>query len=75
MARKLRLEYRGAIYHVTVRSNGRAKLFEDDKDRLYLLGRLEEAGERHGVRLYLCGSGSPIKSPFGLTTHCSIHKG
>ncbi len=53
MARSLRLEYEGAIYHVTVRSNGREDLFRDDKDRVYLLGRLKESGERHGVRVYL----------------------
>jgi len=47
------VEYRGAIYHVTVRSNGGSVLFKDDKDRWYLLGRIEEAGERHGVRVYL----------------------
>lgn len=53
MARQLRLEYEGAIYHVTVRSNGREDLFGDDKDRLYLISRLGESAERYGVRLYL----------------------
>lgn len=53
MARKLRVEYEGALYHVTVRSNGGASLFKDEKDRWYLLGRIDEARERHGVRVYL----------------------
>jgi REP element-mobilizing transposase RayT len=53
MARKLRVEYEGGLYHVTVRSNGGAPLFGDDKDRWYLLGRIAEARERHGVRVYL----------------------
>jgi REP element-mobilizing transposase RayT len=53
MARKLRVEYEGALYHVTVRSNGGAPLFAADKDRGYLLGRIDEARERHGVRVYL----------------------
>jgi hypothetical protein len=35
MARLLRVEYAGAIYHVTVRSNGGAKLYRDDRDREY----------------------------------------
>jgi putative transposase len=53
MARKLRIEYAGAIYHVTVRSNGEAALFVDDADRRYLLGRLGEAAKTHQVRIYL----------------------
>ena len=31
MARKLRLQYEGAIYHITARGNGRRKLFIDDE--------------------------------------------
>ena len=53
MARQLRLEYKGAIYHITVRSNGKDDLFEDDPDRVYLLGRLKESAEQHGVRVFL----------------------
>jgi hypothetical protein len=30
MARQLRVEYPGAIYHVTVRSNGKENLFKTD---------------------------------------------
>jgi putative transposase len=33
MARPLRLEYSGALYHITSRGNGRAKIFRSDKDR------------------------------------------
>jgi len=33
MARPLRLEYPGALYHVTSRGNGRADIFLDDADR------------------------------------------
>lgn len=53
MARQLRVEYPGAIYHVTVRSNGKEKLFLTDVDRKYLLARLGEGTERHRVRVYL----------------------
>ena len=53
MARQLRVEYEGAIYHITVRSNGQDELFVDDPDRVYLLGRLRESAEQHGVRVYL----------------------
>ena len=32
MARKLRLQYEGAIYHLTVRGNGRRRIFLDERD-------------------------------------------
>lgn len=41
MARPLRLEYEGALYHVTARGNARQSLYRDDTDRkrfLQLLG-------------------------------------
>lgn len=53
MARQLRVKYAGAIYHVTVRSNGDAALFGNDFDRRYLLGRIGEAVETYHVRVYL----------------------
>ncbi len=42
MARQLRLEFEGALYHVTARGNARGKIYLDDTDRklfLELLGR------------------------------------
>ncbi len=33
MPRKLRMEYEGAIYHVTNRGNRREKIFRDEADR------------------------------------------
>ncbi len=53
MARQLRLEFKGAIYHITVRSNGKEDLYEDDPDRAYLLRRLSESAVQHGVRVCL----------------------
>jgi REP element-mobilizing transposase RayT len=53
MARLLRVEYKGAIYHVTVRSNSGGKLYRDDKDREYWLYRLSESAEMHGVKMHL----------------------
>ncbi|MBU1858228.1 MAG: transposase [Verrucomicrobia bacterium] len=53
MARQLRVEYPGAIYHVTVRSNGQEVLFKTDGDRKYLLTRIGEVAERSQVRVYL----------------------
>ena len=33
MSRPLRIEYPGAVYHVTSRGNVRADIFDDDSDR------------------------------------------
>jgi REP element-mobilizing transposase RayT len=52
MARLLRLEYPGAIYHVTIRGNNRRELFADDEDRKRFLARLGEYREEYGVRVY-----------------------
>jgi len=42
MARKLRLEYEGAIYHVVNRGDRREAIFKDDKDRERFLETLGE---------------------------------
>lgn len=53
MARLLRVEYEGAIYHVTIRGNERRVIFEDDADRIRFIERLGERVKDFGVRLYL----------------------
>ena len=53
MARKLRLQYEGAIYHVTVRGNGRRRIFLEDANRERLLWRLAESCDLYEVRLYM----------------------
>jgi putative transposase len=48
MSRPLRLEFAGALYHVTARGNAREDIFRDDGDRtmfLDLLGR--EIAQQH----------------------------
>ena len=52
MARKLRIEYPGAMYHVTARGNDGQKIFETVADRRHLLELLVEGVERYEVRLY-----------------------
>jgi len=46
MARPLRIEYPGAVYHVTARGNARAAVFLDDDDRRRFLALLAETAER-----------------------------
>jgi REP element-mobilizing transposase RayT len=52
MARLARVEYEGAIYHVTIRGNNRRDLFGDDRDRLRFLERLEDEAQECAVRIY-----------------------
>jgi len=46
MARPLRIEYEGAVYHVTSRGNARQDIFLDDKDRADFLASLSHIVER-----------------------------
>ncbi|MGH7826698.1 MAG: transposase [Candidatus Binatia bacterium] len=52
MARKPRVEFEGAFYHVIVRGNQRQKIFRDDRDRLYYLKRVEHYRQRYGFIVY-----------------------
>ncbi|MCX6998301.1 MAG: transposase, partial [Kiritimatiellaeota bacterium] len=53
MSRALRLQFAGAIYHITVRGNGRQVIFGDDGDRRLLYSSIEKSVELGGVRIYL----------------------
>jgi REP element-mobilizing transposase RayT len=52
MSRPLRLEFEGALYHVTSRGDRREPIFEDDTDRLALLEVLEQGLERFDAVVY-----------------------
>jgi REP element-mobilizing transposase RayT len=45
MARPVRLEYEGAVYHVTSRGHERGRIFADDEDRIGYLGHLQRTVE------------------------------
>ena len=51
MARPLRIEFPGAMYHVIVRGNERKAVFRDDADREFYLGRVAHYREKFGFRL------------------------
>ena len=53
MARKLRVQFPRAIYHVTIRGVERRALFLDDRDRERFLSQLADGVELDGVRVYL----------------------
>jgi REP element-mobilizing transposase RayT len=46
MARPLRIEFPGAMYHVIARGNARAPIFLTDHDRRAFLAKLNDVGER-----------------------------
>ena len=52
MARPLRIEYPGAIYHVMARGNHRQDIVQDDHDHQELVERLELTVERYGWLMY-----------------------
>jgi REP-associated tyrosine transposase len=52
MARKLRLEYEGAIYHVMNRGDRREPIFKDDQDREIFLETLGQAAEKTGWQIH-----------------------
>ena len=47
MARPLRIEYEGALYHVTARGNARKPIFKDDEDRLIFFRVLIQVKRRY----------------------------
>jgi len=51
MARPLRIEYSGAVYHITSRGNARKKIYRDDQDRENFLGVLGTVIKRYN---WLC---------------------
>jgi REP element-mobilizing transposase RayT len=52
MARPLRIEYEGAVYHVTSRGNARSDIYLDDHDREMFLEVLAHVVERFGWRCH-----------------------
>ena len=52
MARQIRIEYEGAMYHVMARGNRRERIFVDDEDRQIFLKTIGEACEMTGWRVH-----------------------
>ncbi len=52
MSRPLRIQYPGAVYHVTCRGNERKAIFRDDQDRKTFLETLKDSREIYQVILY-----------------------
>src|SRR5262249_39550774 len=52
MARPLRVEFEGALYHLTGRGNARQRIFADDKDGAKFVQLLSESLQRYDVALH-----------------------
>jgi REP element-mobilizing transposase RayT len=52
MGRPLRIEYPGAVYHITSRGNERKDIFLDDRDRVAFLEILKDYHERFGIIIH-----------------------
>ncbi len=52
MGRPLRIEYPGAVYHITSRGNERKKIFVSDEDSLKFLKILEDYHDRYGILIH-----------------------
>ena len=55
MARKPRVEFARAFYHVICRGNQRHVIFRSDADREYYLERLEQYRQRYSFKVYAYG--------------------
>lgn len=51
MARPLRIEYEGAVYHITSRGNGGEEIFRDEEDRKSMLETIKKVRDRYN---WLC---------------------
>ena len=75
MARPLRIEFPGALYHITSRGNARADIYSDDFDRYQFLDLLDEACKKWN---WLCHAYCLMSNHYHLlieTCHPSLSKG
>ena len=63
MARKIRIEYAGAAYHVMARGNQGRDIYADDRDRKLWLATLGEACEKTGWSIQRCWRGGCASTP------------
>jgi hypothetical protein len=66
MARKLRVQYRGAIYHILNRGDHRELIFRDDADRQWFLDTLGEACVKTAWQVHAYYLQAPSRRPVWL---------
>jgi hypothetical protein len=67
MARQLRIEFKGALYHILSRGNKHRNIFLGDDDYEVFLGVLEEMSDRYFLRGTGLYTNKQIGELFGLT--------
>ncbi len=75
MMRPLRIEFPGAVYHITARGNAQQDIFINDADRLYFLDLLARVCDRHQ---WFCYAYCLMSNHYHLLIEiqaCSLSKG
>ena len=75
MSRPLRIQYPGAVYHITARGNRRSNIFFDNYDRELFLHKLAIAISHHG---WICHAYCLMKNHYHLvieTPEANLSKG
>ena len=75
MARPLRIEYEGAVYHVTARGNARSDIYLSDSDRELFLDALSYVVDRFG---WICHAYCLMDNHYHLmieTPHANLSRG
>jgi len=57
MARRPRVHFPGALFHVISRGNQRQRIYKDDEDHRRFETLLGQAVKRHALKLYAYGDG------------------
>jgi REP element-mobilizing transposase RayT len=65
MARPLRIQYDGALYHVTSRGNARKAIYRDDEDRRIFLETLLKVTKRYN---WICHAYCLMNNHYHLLT-------
>ena len=65
MSRPLRLQYPGAVYHLTARGTARQRIFVDEAERAAVLRLLSQGVSRYG---WLCHASGLMESHHHLLT-------
>jgi len=76
MARPLRIEFEGALYHVMARGNAKADIFLDDEDRQAFVDNLDRVCRRvkswGQVLFHALSAATVVRRPFSVNSICEL---
>jgi REP element-mobilizing transposase RayT len=70
MARPVRVEFEGAVYHVTARGNERRRIFRRDEDHRRFLATLEQLVAQFGREPLLTARRNALEAEFNRIVSC-----